>query len=120
MAGAAAGVEHAPATDGRRWTGVRHMRCDRRSDGVEVPGLEESRSMTELLRAIAAGNQAASSAVEQIDVTIARKVEAVAIAANQDAACAGEIKTADGAAQQSMAGAGQARCHGTAPSSPTA
>jgi hypothetical protein len=62
--------------------------------------------MTELLRAIAAGNQASSSAVEQIDVTIAREVEAVAIAANEDAGRAGEIKTADGAAQQSMAGAG--------------
>jgi hypothetical protein len=86
---------------------MRHMRCDRRGDRVEVPGLEESRSMTELLRAIAAGSQASSSAVEQIDVTIARKVEAVAIAANEGASRAGEkIKPADGAAQQSMAGAG--------------
>jgi hypothetical protein len=118
MAGAAAGVEHAPALDRG---GVHHVRCDRRSDRVEVPGLEESGSMTELLRAIAAGNQASSSAVEQIDVTIAREVEAVAIAANQGAGGAGEkIKTADGAAQQSMAGAGRARHHGAAPSSPTA
>ncbi|HEX9521410.1 MAG TPA: hypothetical protein VF949_00485 [Reyranella sp.] len=77
--------------------------------------------MTELLRAIAAGNQASSSAVEQADVTIAREIEAVAVAANEGADPAGEkIKTADGAAQQSMAGAGQARRHGAAPSSPTA
>jgi hypothetical protein len=62
--------------------------------------------MTELLRAIAAGDQASSSAVEQIDVTIACEVEAVAIAANEDTGRAGEIKTAERAAQQSMAGAG--------------
>jgi len=76
--------------------------------------------MTELLHAIAAGSQASAPAVEQIDMTIARKVEAVAIAANQDASHAGEIKTADGAAQQSMAGAGQARRHGAALALPTA
>jgi hypothetical protein len=51
-----------------------------------VPGREESRSMTELLRAVAAGSQPSSPAVEQIDVTVARKVEAVAIAASQEAA----------------------------------
>ena len=71
-----------------------------------MSGFEESRSVVELLRAIAAGDQASSSAVEQIDVTIACEVEAVAIAANEDAGRAGEIKTADGTAQQSMAGAG--------------
>jgi hypothetical protein len=44
----------------------------------------------------------------------------VAVAANQDAGRAGEIKPADGAAQQSMAGAGEARRHVAAPSSPAA
>jgi hypothetical protein len=86
MAGAAPGIEHTPAADGGRRTGGRQVRCDRRSDRVEVPGREESRSMTELLRAVAAGSQPSSPAVEQIDVTVARKVEAVAIAANQEAA----------------------------------
>jgi hypothetical protein len=76
--------------------------------------------MTELLRAIAAGRQASSPAVEQAYIAVARQVEAVAIAANEAAGRAGEIKTADGAAQQSMAGAGQARRHGAAPSSPAA
>jgi hypothetical protein len=81
------------------------VRCDRHTDTVEVSGFEESRSVVELLRAIAAGHQAAA-AVEQIDVTIARKIEAVAIAANQEAGCGCEVKMADGAAQQCMAGAG--------------
>jgi hypothetical protein len=106
MAGAAACIEHAPALGGRRRTGARHVCCDRRTDRVEVSGFEESRSVVELLRAIAAGHLAASAAVEQIDVTIARKIEAVAIAANQEAGCGCEVKMADGAAQQCMAGAG--------------
>ena len=106
MAGAAARIEHAPAPGGRRRTGACHVRCDRRTDRVEVSGFEESRSVVELLRAIAAGHQAASAAVEQIDVTIARKIEAVAITANQEAGCGCEVKMADGAAQQCMAGAG--------------
>jgi hypothetical protein len=120
MSGAAACIEHAPARARRRRTRTRHMRCDGSSDRIEVPGLEKSRSMVELLRAIAAGDQAAATAVEQIDVPIAREVEAVPIAANEKAGRADEIKTADGAAQQSMAGAGQARRHGAAPSSSAA
>ena len=76
--------------------------------------------MIELLRAVTAGNQASPAAVEQIDIAVARKVEAVAIAANQAAGRGREIKTADRAAQQSMAGAGWARRHGAAPSLPTA
>ena len=62
--------------------------------------------MTELFCAIAAGSQASSPPVEQAYITVARQVEAVAIAANEAAGRAGKIKTADGAAQQSMAGAG--------------
>jgi hypothetical protein len=120
MAGAATRVEHAPRLDGPRRAGARHMLRDRPGDGVEMAGVEEGRSMVELLGAIAAGDQAAAPAVEQIDVSVARDVEAVAIAAGEAARIAGKIKTADGTAQQSMAGTGRARRHAAAPSSPTA
>ena len=117
MAGAAARIEHAPAAVARRRTGAPNVGGDRRGERVEVPGLEKCRSMVELLGAVAARHRAARPAIEQVDVALAREVEAVAVAANQGAGGAGEIKTADGAAQQSMAGAGRARRHAAAPSS---
>ena len=55
MAGAAARIEHAPASVARRRTDARHVGGDRRGDRIEMPGVEERRSMVELLRTVAVG-----------------------------------------------------------------
>jgi hypothetical protein len=91
------------------------MAGDRRRDSVEIPSSKECCAVSKLLGRIAAGSRAPPYIAEQIDVALAGKIEAMAIAADERARRGGQLQPATRAAQQPVAGTACERHHDAAP-----
>src|SRR5438067_13872417 len=110
------GIQDVPLTGCRLCVRLVHLLCDCRRDGIEMAGIEERRAVPQLRRvAPALSRMTAPPALQEVDVAVAREVEAVAVAADERICRKAQLKPANRAAQQPMARARSERRHGAAP-----
>ena len=88
---------------------------DRRRERVEMPRVEEFRSMPKLRRAIAPRSRAASPTRSEIDVALAGEIETVPVSADEHACRSDEPSFTKWAPKQPMGGPRLERRHDAAP-----
>jgi hypothetical protein len=83
--GAEAGIQDTPLAGCGLRVGLIDVLGDRCRDGIEMACVEECRAVPQLRRAVAARNRSTFPTLQEIDVALAGKVEAMAVAADERA-----------------------------------
>jgi hypothetical protein len=82
---AEAGVQDTPLAGCGLRVGLIDVLGDRRRDGIEMACVEECRAVPQLRRGVAARSRPASPTAQEIDVALAGNVEAMVVAADENA-----------------------------------
>src|SRR5438132_7549765 len=115
MPGAAACVNDSPVPIRRRSTGPLQLPGYRHRNLIKVAPFEKRCAVPQLLGTITASRRAAPHIPEQIDIAVARDVEAMAVAAGERAGRSPQLKPTNRAVQQPIAETKCERRHDAAP-----